>query len=184
MVKYYSQVCYYFWKVLCNFIMKGEVSLNRRVVSALTVIFLIVLIALLFLFSQSMNDITQAQEETVALVELDYSVDQVNDFDWVTIDESYFTLDFIDGEGTQRYAIVTQEGGDIQYFTSQDIISREDALSITLNENELSELLNAKLGLLNGISVWEVSFKANDNTLSYYYINATNGEWVQTIANI
>lgn len=158
--------------------------MNRKVVSALTIIFLIILIALLFLFSQSMDDITQAQEETIELVELDYPVAQVNDFDWVTINESYFSLDFIDNEGTQRYAIVAQDGGDIQYFTNQEIISREDALSITLSENDLSELLNARLGLLNGDTVWEISFKANDDTLSYYYINATNGEWIQTIANI
>ncbi|XJS11591.1 PepSY domain-containing protein [Aerococcaceae bacterium WGS1372] len=158
--------------------------MNRKMVSALTVIFLIILIALLFLYSQSMNDITQAQEETIELVELDYSVDRVNDFDWVTINESYFSLDFIDGEGTQRYAIVAQEGGDIQYYTHQDIISREDAMSITLNENELSELLNTRLGLLNGEAVWEISFKSTNDTLSYYYINAANGEWIQSIANI
>lgn len=158
--------------------------MNRKVVSALTTIFLIILIGLLFLYSQSMNKITQAQEETIELVNLDYSVDKINDFDWVTINESFFTLDFIDNEGVHRYAVVGQEGGDIKYYTDHDIISREDAMSITLSDNELDNLLNARLGLLNDDIVWEISFKSKDDTLSYYYINAVNGEWIQTIANI
>lgn len=126
----------------------------------------------------------QAQEETVELVELDYNVEKVNDFYWVTINESYFTLDFTDDEGNQMYAIVTQDGGDIAYYTSQDLISHQDALSITLSENEPTKLLQPRLGMLDNHPVWEISFKAENNTLSYYYINASNGEWIQTIANI
>lgn len=158
--------------------------MNRKVVSGLTVILLVILVALLFLYSESMSGMVKAQEETVQLVELDHTVEEINDFNWVTFEEAYFTLDFMDDEGNQIYAIVTQDGGDINYFTPRDIISQQDALSITLSENEQAKLLQARLGLLDGLPVWEVSFKAENNTLSYYYINATDGDWYQTIANI
>lgn len=164
--------------------LEGGQTLNRKVVSGLTIILLIVLVALLFIYSQSMGSMVQAQEETVELVSLDHTVEKVNDFYWVTIDESYFTLDFTDENGNQIYAIVTQDGGDIQYYTSQDIISHQDALSITLSENEPTKLLQPRLGMMDNQPVWEISFKADNNTLSYYYINASNGEWIQTIANI
>lgn len=165
-------------------ISKGDQTLNRKVVSGLTVILLIILVGLLFIFSQSTRGMVQAQEETMALVELDHTIEDVNNFYWVTFDETFFTLDFTDDQGQQIYAIVTQDGGDIHYYTSQDIISHQDALSITLSENNPAKLLQPRLGMLNNQPVWEISFKTEEDTLSYFYIDARNGEWIQTIANV
>lgn len=158
--------------------------MNRKVVSVLTALLLFILIGLLYIYGESTQSKVKAEEEALQLVGLDYTVDRVNDFDWFTLEESYFSLDFIDSEGIQRYAVIQQDGGDTAYFSSEEIISRTDAIAITLNDNENPEIIQARLGILDGRPVWEISFKVEDGTLTYYLINAKTGEWIQTIANI
>lgn len=158
--------------------------MNRKIVSVLTTLLLIFLMVLLFIYSESTNSKVKAEDEAIQLVGLDYTVDTVNQFDWFTLEESYFSLDFIDSEGLQRYAIIKQEGGDIEYYNDEEIISRVDAIAITLNDNETAEIIQARLGIFESKAVWEISFKAEDSTLTYYLINAKTGQWIQTIANI
>ena len=55
---------------------------------------------------QSQARINQAEEETVNLVKYDFNVDKINKFYWVTTDNTYFSLDFIDDEGVQHFAIL------------------------------------------------------------------------------
>lgn len=158
--------------------------MNRKTVSVLTAIFLVLLISILGVFMQSQARINQAEEETVNLVKYDFNVDKINKFYWVTTDNTYFSLDFIDDEGVHHFAIVAQEGGDIQYFSENEIISEQDANDLTINETSMTNIIQTRLGLLNNEPVWEVTLKNDNNTLTYYYVNALTGLWVKTISNI
>ncbi|MGX7106874.1 PepSY domain-containing protein [Hutsoniella sourekii] len=158
--------------------------MSRRTVTILTIILLIVLATGLWLFSESQESIEQAEKETIELVNYDYPIDIVNDFYWFTLDDSYFSLDFVDQEGQRRYAIVAQDGGDVDYYTEQDLISEDDAKSLAANYNEVASFMNTRLGMVEDVPVWEVAFKGKDQHLNYYYINAKSGEWLQTIGNL
>lgn len=158
--------------------------MNRKTVSVLTAIFLILLVSILGVFMQSQARVNQAEEETVSLVEFDYDVDKINKFYWITTDNTYFSLDFIDQEGAQHFAIVAQDGGDVQYYTENQIISEQDASDIAINETSLMNIIQTRLGLLDQKPIWEVTLKNENNTLTYYYIDAATGRWVKTISNI
>lgn len=140
--------------------------------------------SILGVFMQSQARVNQAEEETVSLVEFDYAVDKINKFYWVTTDNTYFSLDFIDEEGAQHFAIVAQDGGDIQYYAENEIISEQDASDIAMNETSLMNIIQTRLGLLENKPVWEVTLKNENNTLTYFYIDASTGHWVKTISNI
>lgn len=158
--------------------------MNRKTVSVLTAIFLILLVSILGVFMQSQARVNQAEEETVSLVEFDYTVDKINKFYWVTTDNTYFSLDFIDEGGAQHFAIVAQDGGDIQYYAENEIISEQDASDIAINETSSLNIIQTRLGLLEDKPVWEVTLKNENNTLTYFYIDASTGRWVKTISNI
>ena len=158
--------------------------MNRKTVSILTAIFLVLLMSILGVFMRSQARVNQAEEETVSLVEFDYAVDKINKFYWVTTDNTFFSLDFIDEDGVQHFAIVAQDGGDIQYFGENEIISELDASDIATNEMPTMKIIQTRLGLLDNKPIWEVTLKNENNTLTYYYIDASTGQWVKTISNI
>ena len=161
--------------------------MSRRTVNFLTGIIVVVLLVILSLFMASDRSVNQAKQETIKLVEVDHKVQKVNKFYWLTNTEAtYFSLDFQDEKDQQVYAIVAREGGDIHYFTSKDIISEEDAQAITVadNEDHLKDILQARLGLLDNQPIWEVTFKADNDTMTYYYVDAETGKCLQTITNL
>lgn len=158
--------------------------ISQRMVTTITLCLLLIFGSLLWLFIQSQQKITQAEEETRALVELDYPIKTVNNFYWTSNQNSYFAMDFIDQAGDQRYAIVNPDGGDIEYYTANDIISSDDALSIAASEYDIQKLLNVRLGIIDQKAVWEVVFNDENDFMTYYFIDAKTGEWLQTIANL
>ena len=158
--------------------------MKRRTVSLLSLLILLVMAFFLFLFMRSQASFNQAEEEAVRLVSYDHDISAVNYFYWTTTDGTYFSLDFTDGEGQDYYAIIAQDGGEVSYYTHDDLISKEDALSITLNDKDPYELMQVRLGLFEEKPVWEVTIKNDNDTISYYYLNAKNGQWVQSIENI
>lgn len=158
--------------------------LSKRMVTTITVCLLVIFGSLLWLFIQSQQKITQAEEETRALVNLDYPIKTVNHFYWTSNQNSYFSLDFVDEAGQRRYAIINPNGGDIEYYTPSDIISSDDAVSIAASEYEIQKLLNVRLGMIDQKPVWEVVFNDENNFMTYYFIDAQTGEWLQTIGNL
>ncbi|EPH12647.1 hypothetical protein [Facklamia hominis] len=158
--------------------------MKRRTVSILTFILLVVMISLLSVFMASQAHLSRAEEETIALVEVDHTVKRVNQFYWTTTDQSCFTIDFIDDQAERFYAIVEREGGDIHYFPYQELIKESDAKSITASEIKDPQIMQARLGLYKGKAVWEMTLRNSNQTISYFILDAKTGEWVQTLSNI
>ena len=158
--------------------------LNRKVVSGLTLFFLIIFLIFAWVFYSSQAKSHQAQQEAVRLIETDYTVKDVKKFYWTTISEAYFALDFVDDSGQERYAIVKREGGTVNYYTPNQIISEEDAKAIALADNENYKIMKPRLGMIKATTFWEITIKNDKNTLTYYYLNAQDGSWLQKIENI
>ena len=158
--------------------------MTKRTVSMISIFIIFLIIAFFSLFVRTQDQFYRAEDEAISLVSLDYDIKDALNFYWSTTDKAYFALEFNDRDGQHRYAIITQEGGDIAYYTSQDIISEEDAESIVLKNHSPHRILQMRLALLNQVPVWEATIKNEDGTINYITINATNGQWIQSIENI
>ncbi|MBK0347909.1 hypothetical protein JDW15_04525 [Aerococcaceae bacterium zg-ZJ1578] len=158
--------------------------MSKKLISFLTILFLILLISFLALFIRTQDRIYRAEDEAIQLVSYDYEVKKVNKFYWSTLDKTYFGLDFTDKDKQQHYALIAQDGGETHYFMPNDIISEEDAKAITLNDVKPFRILQMRLSLFNDQPVWEATIKNENGTLTYYTINAKDGSWVQTIENL
>lgn len=133
---------------------------------------------------RTQDTIYRAEDEAVELITYDYELDKVNKFYWSTTDQTYFSVDFTDKEGAQHYAIIQQEGGEIAYFTPNEILSEDEAISIVLNDMTPFKIMQMRLALIEGQPVWEATIKNENNTITYYTISAKDGSWVMTIENI
>lgn len=158
--------------------------MSRKLISTLTLLLLILLVSLFFFFIRTQDSIYQAEDESIALVKHDYQIKRVNNFYWSTIQETYFSLDFVDKDDVHRYAIISQEGGEVKYFTNDEIINQEEARSIVLNDMNPHDIMQLRLSLIDDQPVWEASIKNENGMLTYYTINAKDGKWVQTVENI
>ncbi|MGF3066308.1 hypothetical protein [Facklamia sp. P12950] len=158
--------------------------MSKRTVSILTFITLSIMIALLAVFMKSQTAYNLAQEEAIALVTYDYAVEKVNNFYWTTVDQATFALDFFDENNQQHYAIIEREGGDIHYYSVNELFTEEEAKSVTASQIEEPKIMQARLGLYQSEPVWEMTLKNDNNTITYFLLSAKTGKWIQTISNI
>lgn len=159
--------------------------LSRRTVSILTVLIAAILFFLLSVFILSQSPIEQAKEETINLVNIDHPVESTENFYWLTTPkETYFSLEFTTTDNKKMYAIVTRDGGESTYFNYNELITKEDALAIAVNDIKPKEVQQSRLGLIDNQPVWEVTFIDENSDMGYYYISAKDGAWIQTISNL
>ena len=55
-----------------------------------------------------------------------------------------------DKDGNAIYAIIPEEGGDVTILQQSAVVNEQEARSITLQDKPDVEVLEARLGLLNG----------------------------------
>ena len=89
-----------------------------------------------------------------------------------------------DTEGKAIYAITPEEGGEVTILQQSAVVNEEEARSITAQAKPDVEVLEARMGILNGEPVWEVNYRMNNRRIGYYYISAQNGQWIKDIENI
>lgn len=95
--------------------------MTRYMITTLVSLALVICLSFLLLFSKSQAKYNQAEKEAVDLVSYDYDVKQVKNFYWSTTDATYFSLDFIDQDLQERYAIIPQEGERCGILTEKNL---------------------------------------------------------------
>ena len=166
--------------------MKGIIMhLSRRTVSVLTILIAVVLLFLFSVFIFSQRPIEQAREETTNLINIDHPIEETTEFYLLTTpEETYFSLEFTTTDNEPMYGIVARDSGETVYYNYNELITNEDALAITVNDLNPTEVQQARLGLVEDEPVWEVTYIDEDSTMGYYYISAKDGSWIQTISNL
>ncbi|MGX7098939.1 hypothetical protein [Globicatella sanguinis] len=158
--------------------------MSKKFISFLTFVLLTILVSLVLLFMRTQDSIYRAEDEAVKLISYDFKVENVNKFYWSTTDKTYFAVDFNDDRGQQHYAIITQEGGETNYYTKDEIITEDEATSIVLYDMQPDKIVQMRLAQINQEPIWEATIKNNNGTITYYIISAKDGTWIQTIENI
>lgn len=156
----------------------------KKVVIGLVIAMSLLIVGAVYLYSQSTQSYSRAKSDTIAYVAERTNLSEVDDFFWFNGEETYFTITGTNEDGEERIYIVQQQGGQITTLSAEATISKQEAIQRTRQAREPQKILNARIGMLDGTPVWEVSYRNDNDRLGYYVINLRNGEWIRTIDNI
>lgn len=98
----------------------------------------------------------------------------------------YVTVFGEDEHGKEKaiFVPINLEEKAIQEVFLQDGITKEQALSVLNNEEEVKEVLHTKLGFEEVGPVWEITYKNGSEKLNYVYILFEDGQWWKRILNL
>lgn len=136
------------------------------------------------LITHSLSPYKQARAETIALAERRADLAEADDFYWYNGDETFFTVTGKNSEGSPIVVIVQQDGGSIEVFDQEDIITEHEAIVETNNQEQPEKILEARIGIYNEQPVWEVSFQLENGRIGYTLLSLSSGEWIRTVKNI
>ena len=136
------------------------------------------------IFLMSVDPKIKKRNEALTLMAPKVEFSKVTKFYWFNNDKTYYTIMGEDTEGKAIYAITPEEGGEVTILQQSAVVNEEEARSITAQAKPDVEVLEARMGILNGEPVWEVNYRMNNQRIGYYYISAQNGQWIKDIENI
>lgn len=156
---------------------------NKKLGIAL-ITMLLFIIGVSSLLTHSLSPYKQARAETIELAQRRADLAKAEDFYWYNGDETFFTVTGTNKDGSSIVVIVQQDGGAIEVFNQDEIVTENEVVVATNNRENPKKVLEARIGVQNDQPVWEVSFQLENDQTGYSYFSLTSGEWLQTIKNI
>lgn len=157
--------------------------MKRKLFSILIAVMAIYLVGTTYVYANSQQLVASAEAETKQEAK-EAGLTNISDFYVFNKDETYYALMGENSEGRQVYFAYQPESDYQKMGFVDEMVNEENAYSLTLYEMPDVEVRSANLGIENDTFVWEVSFRDENDRLGYHYINATTGQWYETINDL
>lgn len=158
--------------------------MKKTIISLLTILMAIVIVFSIFLFNTSRQPLKQAKAEAVKIAKETAGMETADTFYWYNNEETYFSVSGTNKKKEKLLVIVEQKGGKVLTLKQGEFISEQAAKKIVWETKKPAELLETRVGIEEGIPVWEVAYKQKNGRLGYYVVTAKEGKWVKDIENI
>lgn len=163
---------------------RKEVVSVKKILTTLIIMMLFLILAVTTVVTRSLSPYNQAEAEATELAQRRADLAEADDFHWYNGEETFFTVTGTDTEGTPIIVIIQQDGGAVEVLNQEETISEEEVINQVISREEPEQILEARIGMYNDSPIWEVSFKRENDSLSYAMFSLTSGEWIRTIQNI
>ncbi|MCA9766290.1 MAG: DUF5590 domain-containing protein [Carnobacterium sp.] len=151
---------------------------------SLLMIVLGVIIFSTFIYMKSRQPFVQAREETITIAKENTDLTTVEKFYWYNNKKSYFSVSGMNKKEEAIIVIVEQDGGKVVVLNPGEFISESVARKIARTELKPNKILETRIGLEEGVPVWEVTYEQDNGKLGYYILSAKEGNWLKDIKNI
>lgn len=167
-------------------IWKGSYDQMKRNFFISTVVLLFLLIVASYsLFFSAQRPLIQAEKEARIIARDTADMIRFEDFYWYNGTQgTFFTVAGWDEADRYLYVIIKQDGGDTTILDSREVVTEEEAKSITQAAKAPARILEARLGVGEDIPFWEVTYKREDGSLAYVAISALTAEVLHEYGNL
>lgn len=137
------------------------------------------------LFFYAQRPLVRAESEATAIAKEQAGIEKAMDFYWYNGGvDTYFTVGGYTNEEEYQYVVIKQNGGNTWTFSSQEIVTEEEAKSILLALKQPSDILEARIGMEKEEPFWEVAYQDGEGQLGYIIISARTGELIREFQDI
>jgi len=149
---------------------------------SLFVIVIIVMSTIIYL--KAVDPYKTAEEKAINMAMEETTLSEVDDFNVYNGKESYYVIQGKNKNGTKLIVWVPEKKGKVIVKKASDGISRQAAIDTIAGEVGSDTIISVKLGMENGIPLWEIHSRTNGNLLNYYSVEFETGEWLKKIENL
>lgn len=159
--------------------------MKRNLFLGSLVLLFLLIVASYSIFFSAQRPMMKAESEAVSIAQEVAAIRDADDFYWYNgTKDTYFTVAGWDDEGNYLYVIIKQNGGDTMVLDAREVITEDEAKSITQSEKSPERILEARMGIMDEMPFWEISYKKEDGSLAYLLISAQTGETMKEYANL
>lgn len=151
------------------------------VILSLLIVAVITTAAVIYL--NAVEPVKQAEEIAVHKAIEETDITEVTEFSLYHGEETFYIVQGENDKGTKLIAWIPEKEGKVLVKKSSDGLTRDQAIKKVLAEMNSAEIISVRLGMENGIPLWEIHSRTKENLLNYHSIVFETGEWLKKIEN-
>ena len=161
---------------------KAEKKERKKILilfSLIVALLLIILFSAIF-YIRASRPMRQAKEDSIQLAKEHVDIQRVDQFYWITREETYYSLVGETEAGKNVVVIIPKTGEKLLVFDEKDGLTQEQTRAVVQELAPQERIKKITLGMFNDQVVWEVMTKGNDE-LHYYLIDFKDGSLVHRL---
>jgi len=165
----------------------NERSKREMIMKKGLLIFSILLIIIIGIIStiylQAVKPVKTVEDKALNIAKEEAAITEIEDFNIYHGEEVFYIIQGKDQNGTQLIVWIPEEQSKPVVKKASDGLSKQEAINKVMKEVD-SEIISVKLGMEEGIPLWEIHSRTSGNLLNYHYIEFETGEWLKKIENL
>lgn len=157
--------------------------MSRKSLLFIIVLLLSVICTFSIIFYRSQSKFLSVQDEALKKVRETVDLREVNKFYWFNTEETYYSFEGKTADNIEVYVVLRSDTNEVLTLNKAEVVNEEEARAITVQDKQPKQVMQARLGMIDGEPVWEVNYKT-DSGMGYYYLSARTGQWIRDISNI
>lgn len=156
----------------------------KKVLLIISLLLIVLVTAAGFIYSNAVDPLKKAEEKAVKIAKEETKLRTVEEFSIYNGEETYYILQGKNDKGIKIIVWVPEKGGDVTVQRASNGISRQQAINKVAKEIGSDKLISVKLGMENGIPLWEIHSQSQSGLLNYYSLVFQTGDWLKKIENL
>ncbi len=157
--------------------------MKKWILSAIALL-LVIIAVFLVINKQAQNPVKVAEEKAIAAAQKKVKLSEIMDVQIYNGNETYYVLEGKNEKGLTVIVWVPEKSGKVIVRKMNEGITRQQAVTKLIQEENPKKIISVKLGLLKGRECWEIYYLSHNNLVNYYYIDFLTGEWLRKIKNM
>ncbi|MCM3361767.1 cell wall elongation regulator TseB-like domain-containing protein [Niallia sp. Sow4_A1] len=155
----------------------------RKWIWIVIVVFLIGIGVSIHTYVQAMKPIKTAREiaETIAKKESDMK--EIDSFQLYNGKEAYYILEGKNDDKEEMIVWINEQSHQVTQKLKKDGLTKQEALNILLSEQSPEKINAVRLGMYDGLPVWEIYSHTDTDSINYHWLDFETGEILLTIEN-
>ncbi|UTI41506.1 DUF5590 domain-containing protein [Niallia sp. RD1] len=147
------------------------------------VVFLIGLALSINTYVKAMKPVKSAREtaEEIAMNETDLK--NMDSFQLYNGKESYYILEGKNDDNEDIIVWINEKTHQVTEKRKKDGLTKQEALNILLSKQSPEKVNAVRLGMYDGLPVWEIFSHTDKDSINYHWIDFETGEILLTIEN-
>ncbi|MCE4047241.1 MULTISPECIES: cell wall elongation regulator TseB-like domain-containing protein [Bacillaceae] len=144
----------------------------------------VVLGIVIYTYTTAHQPVSKARETAEKIAKEEAGLVSMDNFSLYNGNDSYYVVEGKNKDKEDIVVWIEEKSHAVTVKNKKDGLTKQQVINKLSSERELSSIDTVRLGMLEGLPVWEVYAHTDDDLINYFYFDYETGELHRNIENI
>ena len=162
----------------------SRVNAMKKWVLFISLMIMIAVGSVSMIYLKAVEPVRKAEQRAINIAKEEAGVSKVDKFSIYNGEQTFYILQGENQKGVKLVVWIPEKKGKMVVRKASEGLSKQEATKKVMNEIGPDEIISVKLGIENGVPLWEIHSRTQGDLLNYYSVVFETGEWLKKIENL